>query len=68
MLVELKDGRSVKVIGVDADNQQFFTLEKEKIDFEDVLKVVEDLPFYARLFKKLWESLANLFKAKNTNF
>jgi hypothetical protein len=60
----LKDGRTVNILGV--ENEQYVTDQQEKIDFDDFVKVVEQIPFWARFFKSIYEAFKKLF-TKNDN-
>jgi hypothetical protein len=55
----LKDGRIVNILGV--ENEQYITDQKEKIDFDDFVKAVEQIPFWARFFKSIYEAFKKLF-------
>jgi hypothetical protein len=55
----LKDGRIVNILGV--ENEQYLTDQQERINFEDFVKVVEQIPFWARFFKSIYEAFKKLF-------
>ena len=65
MKVLLKDNRIVDLQGNSKDEGALMTKAGERINFEDVVRVIERLPFFIRIFQSLFEGIKSLFK-KNT--